>query len=209
MHEATRFCVLRHGETDWNASRRIQGQIDTELNERGRAQAQRAAAAVQGEAFALVLSSDLQRASATAAIVAAGRGAPIHLTPALRERHHGFFQGLSWDDVPTQHAQAYARFLAREPDYALETGESLASVVERVFACLDSYAALYAGAKVLVVTHGGVIDVLYRRATGRTQTSPRDFTIPNAAVNWFACERGVWSLVAWNVAPDAAALDDL
>lgn len=205
----TRFCIVRHGETDWNAARRIQGQIDTLLNERGLAQAQSAARALSGERFSALYSSDLTRCRQTAEVLAGALGLAPTLQAALRERHHGLFQGYRWDDVPVRFPEAFARFASRELDYAMETGESVRTLAGRVLGCFEAIAAAHPGQCVLVVTHGGVLDVLFRHVTDRGLTSPRDFTIPNASLNWFSRDSAGWKLLAWNASPAQDALDDL
>lgn len=205
----TRFCVIRHGETDWNAERRIQGQVDTPLNAKGIAQARAAAEALSGQRFAALHASDLTRAHQTAEVIAAALGLEVQPHAALRERHHGLFQGHLWDEVATRFPEAHARFATRELDDALEGGESLRALSTRVMDCLTRLAAAHAGEQCLVVTHGGVLDVLYRHATGRGMESARDFTIPNASLNWFEHAASGWRLLAWNATPAGDALDDL
>lgn len=206
---SSRCCVIRHGETDWNAQRRIQGQVDTPLNAKGLAQARAAAEALAGGRFVALHASDLTRARQTAAVIATALGLEVRHHAALRERHHGLFQGHLWDEVATRFPEAHARFAARELDDALETGESLRALSSRVMGCLTRLAEAHAGEQWLVVTHGGVLDVLYREATGRGLETPRDFTIPNASLNWFERDATGWRLLAWNAAPARDALDDL
>ena len=89
VQEATRIIAVRHGETTWNVDTRIQGQLDIPLNERGRWQADRAAAALATEAIDTLYTSDLQRAHATAQAIGRATGsAPVALT-GLRERATG------------------------------------------------------------------------------------------------------------------------
>lgn len=205
----TRFCVLRHGETAWNAARRIQGQLDPPLNARGRVQARSAARALAGHDFAALYSSDLLRARETAEVLGEALRLPALTREALRERHHGVFQGHHWADVPQRFPEIHARFAARQPDEALGNGESLRVLSARVLGCLDELARSHPGSEVLAVTHGGVLDILYREATGRALDAPRDFAIPNASVNWFQREPSGWRLLHWNACPDSGALDEL
>lgn len=195
---ATRLCLVRHGETAWNAERRIQGQLDVPLSPVGQAQARAAAAALQGQAIAAIYSSDLVRARHTAEAAAARLGLPVHHRPDLRERHYGVLQRLTYAEFAERHADAYARFRAREEDFVLPGGgESLRAFAARVQACLDDIVAAHPGQRVLVVTHGGVLDILHRRASGRPLAAPRDFEIANAAFNWLEAERGHWRILSW------------
>lgn len=90
---ATRLCLVRHGETDWNAERRIQGQNNTPLNEVGIAQAAAAARALSATRFPAIYSSDLLRAQHTADVIAAAQHTQVVTKASLRERHYGIFQG--------------------------------------------------------------------------------------------------------------------
>lgn len=193
----TRICFVRHGETDWNAEKRIQGQIDIDLNETGRAQALAAAFGLAHHRFAAVYASDLARALQTAQAAAARLGLEVQVSAGLRERHYGIFQGLTAAEGALRHPQAHARYAVRDPAYDFETGESLAGFAERVAAGVDAMARRHAGQTLLAVTHGGVLDIIYRRATGRPLEASRDFAIPNAALNWFDIDAHGWRLVKW------------
>jgi probable phosphoglycerate mutase len=194
---ACRLCLIRHGETDWNAQRRLQGHIDIPLNPTGVGQAVSAAASLPGGVFTACYSSDLVRALHTAQAACSALGLVPRTLPALRERHYGHFQGLTYDEAARRHAEDYARFEARDPDFAFaDGGESLRGFAQRIVACLTDIVACHPGETVLVVTHGGVLDIAHRVATGKSLTASRDFTIPNAALNWIRHDGG-WSLESW------------
>lgn len=195
--EETRLCLIRHGETAWNAERRIQGQLDPPLNSLGIAQARAVANALRGEAFAAIYSSDLQRARHTAELIGHVLHLPVQLQPELRERHYGRFQTLTYDEARSRYPADYARFEARDIDFAPLEGESLRTFAQRVVGCAEAIASLHAGRQVLLVAHGGVLDILYRRATGKKLDSVRDFEIPNAALNWLHANGREWSISAW------------
>jgi probable phosphoglycerate mutase len=124
--QPTRLCIVRHGETAWNAEGRVQGQLDVPLNDIGLAQARAVAAALQGEHFTAIYSSDLQRVTRTAEPTAAMLGLPVQLDPRLRERHYGMFQTLTYADVKILHPEDYARFKAKDLDYDFRTGRACA-----------------------------------------------------------------------------------
>lgn len=180
----TRFCLVRHGETDWNAQRRIQGNLDLPLNATGIAQAQAAARGLGAAAIELIYSSDLARARQTAQAVAQATGRPLSLCAELRERRYGIFEGLTYDEAQRRFPEVYAKFESRDADFAVPDGESLRQLAERVERALRRIARDHPGQTVLVVTHGGVLDIAYRLATGRALDAARDFVIPNAAYNW-------------------------
>lgn len=207
----TRFCFVRHGETDWNVQRRLQGHIDTPLNQTGQAQAEATAKGLNGHVFDAIYSSDLIRTLQTARYAAQLLDLPIHLRSDLRERHYGAFQGLTYSEAERNFPGDYARFKAREAAYEiLDDGESLLQHRQRVQICLENIAAKHAGESVLIVTHGGVLDIVYRLATGLDMAAPRDFGIPNAALNWINFRQGEWQLLQWaDQAHLHAALDEL
>ncbi len=194
----TRLCFVRHGETDWNAGRRIQGHIDVPLSAIGHAQARATGNALASEGLAALYSSDLTRARQTAEATAHLANLPLRLLPELRERHYGVFQGLTHAEVAQQYPDAYTRHQARDDaHFAPPGGESLHDLAVRIGAICDTLARRHAGAAVAIFTHGGILDILYRRATGRPLTTPRDFAIPNAGINWLEVDNGRWSLLSW------------
>jgi probable phosphoglycerate mutase len=194
----TRICFIRHGETDWNVDKRIQGQIDIPLNENGCAQALAMASSATHYPFDAVYSSDLMRARDTANMLAARRGFDIHILPQLRERHFGIFQGLTAAEGLQRHPDAHARYLARDPDYDFETGESMHALVARAEAAVNDMTRHHDKQTIAAVTHGGVLDILYRKSTGRPLHTPRDFKLPNCALNWFWFDAQGWHLEAWD-----------
>lgn len=194
----TRLCLVRHGETAWNAERRIQGQLDIPLNAIGESQARATAAALTGEHFDALYSSDLGRARVTAEAATHGPGMALTLDAALRERHYGAFQGLTYAEAEARFPEDYARFSARDPEHAFpDGGESLAELAARVRAALERIADAHPGGHVLIVTHGGVLDIAHRMATGKPLSQLRDFTIPNAALNRIARDQTGWRLITW------------
>jgi probable phosphoglycerate mutase len=194
---ATRLCLIRHGETDWNADRRIQGHTDIPLNATGRAQALAMAYTAAHQRFAAIYSSDLARARETAEPLAQREGETVRTLPALRERHYGCFQGLTAAEAELRHPALYLRYLARDADCNFATGETLTGFAERVAGALAWLARHHPGQTVAAVCHSGVLDVIYRRATGRPLSTPRDFEIPNCALNWFHVDAQGWHLEAW------------
>ena len=194
----TRLCLVRHGETAWNAERRIQGQLDVPLSAVGHAQARATANALAQESFGAIHSSDLARALHTAEAAAHLLRLPVRREPGLRERHYGVLQTLTYAEFAERHPQDFVRFRAREEDFALPGGgESLRQFADRVHACVDAIVAAYPGGQVLLFTHGGVLDVLHRRASGRPLSARRDFEIPNTALNWLEVDRDAWRLLSW------------
>jgi 2,3-bisphosphoglycerate-dependent phosphoglycerate mutase len=194
---STRVCIVRHGETDWNAARRIQGQTDIPLNDTGRLQAEATAQGLRGQHFAAIYSSDLQRAHDTAAAAAQVLQLPVQPETGLRERHYGEFQGLTQDEIKAR--DDYARYIGRDVNFSYGNGESLAVFSERIKDTLNRLARRHPGESILVFAHGGVLDIIYRIATHRPLETARDFPIPNAALNWIEIGNPDWQLVEWGV----------
>lgn len=193
----TRLCLVRHGETDWNVGKRIQGHIDIPLSVTGHAQARAVGNALKDESFAAIYASDLTRARQTAEATARLAHIPVRLHPGFRERHYGIFQGLTHAECEARHPAAFASHRSRDPDFAPEGGESLIDFAARLAGAFDALCRRHAGETVAVFTHGGVLDIAYRLATGRSLAAPRDFAIPNGGINWIEIVDGCWSLLCW------------
>ena len=215
-----RCCFVRHGETPWNAERRLQGHQDIPLNELGLAQAAAAARYLAQRhaqtSFSAVISSDLLRARQTADAIASALELGVHDAPALRERHYGDFEGKTPAEAAAYNAAAYDTLVARDSLTAAPgQAEPLCAMVDRIEDCMGRLARGYADQSVIFVTHGGVLDVLYRRAMGRPLTGPRDAPIPNAGLNWLDLAwRGEalnWTLRAWGETAhlNGASLDEI
>ena len=196
----TRICLIRHGETPWNSERRIQGQTDIELNAKGRRQAHAAGRWLKDERASALYSSDLLRAWQTAQAVGLDCGLTPKLAPELRERRCGILEGLRFDDAKLSHPEVYAGYELRQPDYALPgDGESLDDLHARVVARMREIAAIHVGETVLVVTHGGVLDIVNRFVRNVPLDRPRDFVIPNAGLNWVSVFAKRWQIDEWAV----------
>ena len=168
----TRVIALRHGETDWNAAMRMQGQTDIPLNDRGREQAAQLAQALADEEVAAIYSSDLRRAHDTATAVATRLGLPVRLDPGLRERGFGVFEGLTFAEIDQRWPDDSARWRRRDADFAPEGGETLSEFHARCITVACRLAARHRGRQVVLVAHGGVLDCLYRAATNIELNAP-------------------------------------
>jgi probable phosphoglycerate mutase len=209
-HVTTRLCIVRHGETAWNAEHRVQGQLDVPLNAIGQAQALAVSRALSQEKFDAIYSSDLSRARQTAQPIANALAKEIFLERDLRERHYGIFERLTYAEVKVRYPEDYARFEARDPEYAFRTGESLRDFSARSIAVISKIVNQNKDRNILVFTHGGVLDKLYRFITGLPITAPREFGIPNAGLNRIELTLAGWQIRAWaETAHLERALDDL
>ena len=201
----TEILLIRHGETDWNAERRLQGHIDIALNAEGLRQAQALGRALRGEALDAVFSSDLQRAYHTAQAIAAGRGIEVQTDPGLRERCYGAFEGLRHDDIRQRYPQAYAAWQARELDARLPAGERTAETLRefaaRAVGAVAGLAVAHNLRRIAVVSHGGLLECICREARGIGWDAPRDFDIRNASINRLHWNGNALRVLEWgNVA---------
>jgi 2,3-bisphosphoglycerate-dependent phosphoglycerate mutase len=195
--QVTTLIVVRHAETTWNREKRMQGTTDTVLSDVGRAQAQALARRLAGEAFSAIYSSDLSRARDTAHTIAEQSGRELLLEPRLRERAFGVFEGLIADEIRARYPQEYARFASRDPDYEVPGGESARGFTQRCLGCLAEIAGRHPGEEVVVVTHGLVLDALYRAAHGLDHGVPRPVPLINASLNLFEYGSSNWRMVEW------------
>jgi probable phosphoglycerate mutase len=196
----TRITAVRHGETAWNAIMRLQGQLDVDLNDLGRWQAERVGAALADSALHVVYSSDLCRAHNTAQAIARHSGispSDIRIHAGLRERSFGRFEGLTYAQVGELHPNDALRWKQRDPDWAPPGGESQTVVFARVHAALDAIAAQHPGEHIAIVTHGGVLDVFYRLATGQGISAARTWDLGNCAINRLLWTPQALTLVGW------------
>ncbi len=207
---ATKLCIVRHGETAWNAEHRVQGQLDVPLNAIGYAQALAVSQVLAKEKFSAISSSALSRARQTAQPIANFLGAKILLEKDLRERHYGIFERLTYAEVKQLYPEDYARFEARDPEYAFRTGESLRDFSERSISTITRIANAHPDEIILVFTHGGVLDKLYRFIIGLPLSAARDFGIPNCGINRIELSSSNWKILLWaDVSHLESALDDL
>ncbi|AMM24057.1 histidine phosphatase family protein [Variovorax sp. PAMC 28711] len=195
--EATRLIAVRHGETAWNADTRIQGQLDIGLNATGQWQARRVGAALADEDIDVIYASDLARAWETAAQIAGPRGLAVQPEPRLRERAFGLFEGMRFAEIDATLPEQARLWRTRDPAFAPEGGESLRVFSDRITLAVTELAARHAGQLVVLVAHGGILDVLYRAATRQALQAPRTWNLGNATINRLLWTPGGFGLVGW------------
>jgi probable phosphoglycerate mutase len=203
--ELTRLIAVRHGETAWNVDTRIQGQLDIALNDTGLWQARRVGEALADEPIAAIYASDLARAWQTALEIARPLGIEVQAEPGLRERAFGHFEGRTFADIDASLPEQARLWRTRDPEFAPEGGESLITFRERVTGIAGQLAQRHPGELVVLVAHGGVMDVLYRAATGQELQAPRTWALGNAAINRLLWTPDGMTLVGW---ADTGHLDD-
>ncbi|XP_052200681.1 phosphoglycerate mutase-like protein 4 isoform X2 [Diospyros lotus] len=196
--EYAEIVVIRHGETAWNVEGRVQGHLDVELNEVGRQQAAAVADRLSREtAISAVYSSDLKRALETAQIIATKCSVPeVIQDPNLRERHLGGLQGYIFHEAVKLRPDAYQASLSDRTDQEIPGGgESLDQLFNRCTSSLQKIGMKHIGERVVVVTHGGVLRALHKRAA---PTEGRQRKILNSSINIFhLSSRDEWIIKAW------------
>jgi 2,3-bisphosphoglycerate-dependent phosphoglycerate mutase len=195
--ERTRFIIVRHGQTQWNHRGIRQGHLDSDLTEKGIAQAKALGIRLARERFARLYSSDLGRAVHTARIIVASTGHQIVTDDRLRERHLGIFQGLDGDEIRSRYPEEHRLHRSVGPDYVIPGGESVRQQVARNVAYLTEIAPQHLGETIVVVTHGGVLSGLFRHTFSIPFDAPRRFEFTNAGLNVFNYQEGNWFLQTW------------
>lgn len=192
-----RLTLIRHAETLWNRERRMQGQTDTRLSDIGHRQAAALGERLASQSFVALYSSDLSRAWDTAHAIAQRTGHDVIAEPNLRERRFGIFEGLTHAEIAERHPEELQRFQSRDPDYVVPGGECARDFHVRCLASLIGIAERHDGCDVAVVTHGLVLDALYRAAHGLTFEVPRPVPLLNASLNGFGYSQRVWRMSFW------------
>jgi probable phosphoglycerate mutase len=207
----TTLLVIRHGETAWNAEHRIQGHLDIPLSPAGVRQAASLAERLAVEPVSAVYSSELARAWLTAVPLAERFGCEVAMDTRLRERSFGQFEGLTLDEIATRFPEGFQRWRERDPAWVMDGGESGQQLIDRVLEVLQDIVVRHPGETVAIVTHGGVLDVVYRAARGLAWGAPRQHQMLNAGINRLnaAAPPLAMSVVDWgDVAHLAQARDE-
>jgi probable phosphoglycerate mutase len=197
-HEPTRILAIRHGETAWNVDTRIQGHLNIPLNATGHWQAERLGQALAAENISAIYASDLSRAHETAMYVSRASGIPVVPDLGLRERGFGDFEGRTFAEIEIALPDQAERWRKRDPAFAPSGGESLLQVQERVLSAVNRLAKAHPGELIVMVGHGGVMDVLYRAATRLDLQAARTWLLGNTAVNRLLWTPEGLSLVGWS-----------
>ncbi|NYT60074.1 histidine phosphatase family protein [Alcaligenaceae bacterium] len=210
MH-TTQFWLIRHGETQWNAERRLQGHLDIPLNDTGIEQAQRLGQYLRSPRFDTridtVVSSDLGRAYDTAVTATGHFNLHIERNPQLRERCYGIYEGQDWSSL-----KDLRTLDLRNPEQVIAQGETLPVFAQRIAHAFEELAIRYRGRNIMVFSHGGVIDIAWRKANGIALDAARHAPILNVSINHFTiAEDGHWGALTWGQTAhlEQVALDDV
>lgn len=187
MKPPAHVCITRHGETDWNVSGILQGWFDVPINEQGRRQAREMAVAFADAGFAAVWTSPLIRAGETAEIIAAElRLPPPSVHEGIKERHFGAIQGVPKSELADLNPLLLQQILRRNPAAEFEEGETMDEFADRVLAGFMDIGARHPGERVLVVTHGWVMDVVTRHIEGVARSTILNHKRKNGESVWVA-----------------------
>jgi 2,3-bisphosphoglycerate-dependent phosphoglycerate mutase len=197
--------LVRHGVTTFNMEKRFQGQLDTPLSDLGHEQAAMTADALAGEPVSSIYTSDLLRAQQTAYPIAENLGLPLLAEISLRERHFGQFQGKTHAELASNVPGEFAKWQARDLDFDFggDGGETLSRFYRRVelafAAIIKRSIAQTAGPlnAVLIVTHGGVLNMAHHLATQTPLDQPREHAIDNCSINRIGWDGRRFHLVSW------------
>lgn len=194
---STTLIIIRHGETIWNREHRIQGHLDSALTPEGIAQAEACAVRLAEEPIDAVVASDLKRVRHTAEILLAARALPIAFDAALRERCFGIGEGMTYAEMDGKYPQMFAQAGLVDSEFTLPNGETRAAFHTRVRDAITRLAKEHEGKHVLVVTHGGVLGVIYRWLNNLPLASSLRVAIPNVAYNRICVRPDCWSIDVW------------
>jgi glucosyl-3-phosphoglycerate phosphatase len=205
-----RLVLWRHGETVWNAERRFQGQTDIELDEVGRAQAERAARLLAGLRPDMIVSSDLSRAASTAAPLARVTGLTVTYDKDLRERHGGRWEGLTDTEIRTRYPAEYANWTPPDGEPAVAVSDRVGAALQRTATALAEM-GLPAGGIAVVVSHGAAI----RFGMSRLLGMPEDLfgvlgPLSNCSWSVIGSRHGRWRILEHNAGtlPEPVLGDD-
>ena len=193
----TELILIRHGETEWNSLGRFQGHQDSPLSPEGLRQADLLAARLSSVSFHALYCSDLGRALETARRIAARTGHPVLQDPRLRERGLGILEGLTREEARQRHPEVFSEYAVGGPDFVVPGGESMVQRLRHAVECLEELGTRHAGARLVVVTHGGVLSSLFRHCLGIPPSTPRAFSVLNASWSRFDYHAGTFRLVTW------------
>ena len=186
-----KLILIRHGQTEWNATGRWQGQADPPLNAVGREQAQRTAQELQTQQIEVLISSDLKRARETAEIIAAAFKMEVQLDPRLREINLGDWQGLYSTEIRARWPQEMEEWHDAPLSVRPPHGETIAELADRVLQAVEDIAQHYPQQRMGIVAHELPIAVITTHAAGIPLAQLRQHMPPNAA----------WREVEWPVTP--------
>ncbi|WP_367396062.1 2,3-diphosphoglycerate-dependent phosphoglycerate mutase GpmB [Pantoea sp. Ep11b] len=208
--------LVRHGETVWNAERRIQGQSDSPLTEKGEQQARQVGERVKQLGITHVIASDLGRTRRTAEIIADACGCTVTLDARLRELNMGVLEKRPLDGLTAEEEQWRATLVNGTESGRIPQGESMTEMATRMHAALNACLDLPAGSRPLLVSHGMALGSLVSTILGLPAYAERRLRLRNCSLSRVDYQQSAWLAEGWIVETagdvshlDAPALDEL
>ena len=208
--------LVRHGETQWNAERRIQGQSDSALTEKGERQAEQVAKRAKTLGITHVISSDLGRTRHTAEIIALACGVDVTLDARLRELDMGVLERRNLDTLSDEEEGWRRQLVNGTADGRIPEGESMLEMSERMHAALNACLNLPSGSRPLLVSHGMALGCLVSTILGLPAWAERRLRLRNCSISRVDHQQSPWLASGWVVETagdishlDSPALDEL
>ena len=174
--------LIRHGETEWNSQKRMQGHSNSDLSLVGQAQIQALGQWMKNVPFDLIYSSDSLRAKQTAEAITQFSGHELQFDQRLREKNLGVFEGLTSEEARERHPEVFRLFKTAGSKYVIDEGESTQQLQDRALEIVDEIRIKHPEEHVLLVTHGGFIRVVMKHSLGLSLETPTRFLIRNTGV---------------------------
>jgi len=178
----TEIILIRHGETEWNSQKRMQGHSNSDLSSVGQAQIQALGQWMKNVPFDHIYSSDSLRAKQTAEAITQFSGHKLKIDLRLREKNLGVFEGLTSEEARERHPEVFRLFKTAGSKYVIDEGESTQQLQDRALEIVDEIRIKHPEEHVLLVTHGGFIRVVMKHSLGLSLETPTRFLIRNTGV---------------------------
>ncbi|KLN97822.1 2,3-diphosphoglycerate-dependent phosphoglycerate mutase GpmB [Moellerella wisconsensis] len=191
--------LVRHGETEWNVARRIQGQSDSPLTETGKQQARQVAERVKSEGITHIITSDMGRTRETAQIIAQQCDCQVIADPRLRELNMGVLEQRDIDSLTETEELWRKSLIDGTPDGRIPEGESMNELATRMFAALENCRNLPEGSRPLLVSHGIALSALLSRILGVPAHSERRLRLRNCSISRVDYQNSPWLANGWIV----------
>lgn len=203
--------LVRHGETLWNAARRIQGQSDSALTAKGEQQAHQVGDRVKHLGITHVIASDLGRTRRTAEIIADACGCEVRLDPRLRELNMGVLEQRPLDSLSAEEEGWRKTLVDGTEGGRIPQGESMSEMAERMHRALNTCLQLPEGSRPLIVSHGMALGVLVSTILGLPASSERRLRLRNCSISRVDYQQSPWLASGWVVetAGDVSHLHDV
>ncbi|MEC8980501.1 MAG: histidine phosphatase family protein [SAR324 cluster bacterium] len=193
----TEIILIRHGETEWNSQKRMQGHSNSDLSEVGMGQIQALGELMKNVSFDHIYSSDSLRTRQTAEAITQYSGHTLQFDQRIREKNLGVFEGLTSTEAKERHPEIYRLFKTAGANYVIDEGESTQQLLERALEFIEEIRLRHPQERVVMVTHGGVVRVLMKHVLGLSIDAPTRFIIKNTGIfgliwneNWLVTQMG-------------------